>query len=387
MSQPSRIKTRRWLLIFLAVVVVAGIATGAYYWLQPVHSQSTITMTRGDIRATVTTNAQVRAVRSTRLAFPLSGQLTRVNVQEGDAVHGGDVLAELKSDEFDHRVAQYEIALAARMNELDRALAVPRAEDLDIAEASVKKAALALGLAEDNAQKHPSAENDAAREAAQADYDIAKANLDRLTRGPSEQELQSLRMAVANAQIELDSARATRDQTKLIAPYDGVVTEVDYQPGELVGGYNPIIGLADTTRLELLAEIDEIDVGGVMAGQSVEAHFDAFPGETVKGKVTQVFPSASNERGAMIYRARIQFDAGKLGIRPGMGATCKIATIEKKDVWLLPARAIKSAGTQKIVTVLIDGSTRNLVVQTGVSDGNQTEIVSGIEPGVEVIVE
>ncbi len=387
MSRPSKIKIRQILVTLLAVVLLIALSVGIYYWFQPVHSQSTITLTRGDIRATVNANARVQAIRTTRLAFPVSGQIAEVNVQEGDRVRAGDILAALKSDEFDQRVMQSELVLAARQNEMDRALAAPRAEDLEIAQASVKKTALALGLAQDNADKHPSAENNAARESAQADYDIAKANLDRLTRGPSEQDLQALRIAVTNAQIDLDNARRTQEQTKLLAPYDGVVTDVNFQPGEWVGGYNPVIALADTTKLELLAEIDEIDVGGVMPGQNVEVHFDAFPGETLKGQLEEVYPAASNERGAMIYRARIAFDAGNLGIRPGMGATCKIATVEKKDVWLLPARAIKSAGTQKIVTALIDGSTRNLVVQTGLSDGNQTEIISGLEPGIEVVIE
>jgi multidrug efflux pump subunit AcrA (membrane-fusion protein) len=105
------------------------------------------------------------------------------------------------------------------------------------------------------------------------------------------------------------------------------------------------------------------------------------------GKVEQVFPAASTQRGALVYQARISFDRGDLAIRPGMGATIKIATVEKKGVWLLPARAIKTAGTQKIVSALIDGSVRNVVIQTGLSDGNQTEVIDGLAPGTRVVVE
>jgi HlyD family secretion protein len=376
---------RRTLLILIAITVIGVL--GLYNLVQPARSVSTIAVTRGDISAQVNANARVRATRSARLAFPMSAQLARVLVQEGDAVKAGDLLAELKGDEFDRRVQQAELALASRQLDLERAQAAPRAEDLDIGQASLKKAALALAAAEDNAKKNPSTANDAAREAAQADYDAARANFDRLTRGPTDQELQQLKNAVASAGLDLDAARAAQAQTQLRAPYDGVITEVNAQPGELVGGFTPVIGIADLSHLELFADIDEIDVGAVAPGQSVDIRLDAFPGETVGGKLTQLFPAASTERGALVYHARISFDAGKLAMRPGMGATLKIATVEKKDVLLVPSRAIRNAGSQKIVLAIVDGAQQNVVVITGMSDGNVTEIVSGLKPGDKVIVE
>ena len=71
-----------------------------------------------------------------------------------------------------------------------------------------------------------------------------------------------------------------------------------------------------------------------------------------------------------------------------MGATVNIATLEKKNILLVPSRAIKNAGSQKIVVVRdADGSTRNVVVETGVTDGNQTEIISGVAEGTQLVLE
>jgi hypothetical protein len=70
-----------------------------------------------------------------------------------------------------------------------------------------------------------------------------------------------------------------------------------------------------------------------------------------------------------------------------MGATANIATVEKSDVLRLPSRAVKSAGSQHIVVVRDGGGTRNIVVETGLSDGNNTEIVSGIGEGTVVVIE
>jgi HlyD family secretion protein len=378
--------TQRRGLILLVALLAAG-SYALYQYFQPARSVPTSTVVRGDISATVTANARVRASRSARLSFPISGQLSRVQVEEGDLVKSGDVLAELKSEDFDRRVKQAELALSSRQLDLDRAQAPPSPQDIQIAQSNLKKAALALAIAQDNAKKNPSSANDAAQEAAQADYDSSRASFDRLTQGPPESEIQQLKNSIASAQLDLDAARAALTQTQLVAPYAGIVTEVDDQTGELVGGYSPVVGIADLSRLELLADIDEIDVGAVTAGQSVEVRFDTFPGETVQGKLTTLFPAASNIRGALVYNARISFDAGKLAVRPGMGATVKIATVDKKNVLLVPSRAIRNAGSQKIVTAIMNGAQVDVIVQIGLSDGTNTEIVSGLDVGEQIVIQ
>jgi HlyD family secretion protein len=148
-----------------------------------------------------------------------------------------------------------------------------------------------------------------------------------------------------------------------------------------------VIALADLSKLELLAEIDEIDVAEVNEGQSVELRFDAFPGEKAQGTLVRLFPAASNERGATVYPAIIALAPTELKLRPGMGATVNIATVERKDVLRVPARAVKAAGTQKIVEIQEGTDTRNVVVEVGLSDGNNTEIISGVSEGTVIIVD
>jgi HlyD family secretion protein len=373
-------------LLLVAAILLVAIAW--YIYANPGGKPgATVAVTRGDIRATVSANARVRAAKSARLAFPNSGLIANVNVQEGDTVKAGDVLAEMKSDEFDRRIKQAELNLASRQLDLSKAQSPPQTEELDIAQSNLKKAAVALAAAQDAYKKNATSANQGAQEIAQADYDIARDNFDRLTRGPSNADLQQLKNAVAAAQLDLDAARAAKAQTQLRAPFDGVVTQVNANPGELIGGFTPLLSLADTTNLELLADIDEIDVGAVAPNQTVEIRFDAFPGKTVNGSVTRLFPAASTDRGASVYQARVKFDASDLAIRPGMGATIKIATVERKNVLLLPSNAIKNAGPQKIVTMLINGARQNIVVLTGLSDGNETEIVSGLREGAMVVIE
>lgn len=380
---------RRPLFWIIFIVLVALAAGSAYFYFNPqnTRAQTTVLVSRGDLKATVNANGRVRAQKSVRLAFPLSGLLTKLNVQEGSAVKKDDVLAELDKREFERRVRQAELNLQAREQDLAQAQQPPQAQELEIAQQSLNKAAFVLAAAQDRYKQDPTEDNKIAQDLAQSDYDIARANFERATRGPSPSQLDALQRAIESAKIDLQNARDTLAETELKAPFDGVVTEVNGEVGQLVGGFNPVAGLADLSKLEILADIDEIDVGQVQEGQSVELRFDAFPGARATGKLTRLFPVANTDRGATVYRAVVALDPTELKLRPGMGATLNIATLEIKNVLRVPSRAIKSAGSQKIVVVQEGNQTRNVVVETGASDGNQTEIVSGVSEGTTIVVE
>lgn len=381
---------RRPLFWVVLAVLVAMVAGGAYFYFNPQNSttQSTASVSRGNIKAAVSANGRVRAEKTLRLSFPASGLITQVNVQEGDTVKQGDILATLDKREIERRVKQAEMNLQARQQDLAEAQQPPQAQELEIAQQSLKKAAFALAAAQDRYKKDATDDNKVAQDLAQSDYDIARANFERQTRGPSQKQLDDLQRAIDNAQLDLQNAREALSETELQAPFDGVITEVNVEAGSLLGGYNPVVGLADLTKLDILADIDEIDVGQVQEGQTTELRFDAFPGETATGKLIRLYPAANNDRGATVYRAVIALDPTGLKLRPGMGATANIATLEKKSVLTVPSRAIKSAGGQKIVVVRqANGTTQNVVVETGVSDGNQTEIVSGVDEGTVVVIE
>lgn len=375
-----------WVGFVLGLILVAS---GVYlYFNQPAaRAGTTVTVTRGDLKATVNANARVRAQKSVKLAFPLSGLVSKVNVQEGDDVQPGEVLIELDTSEISRRVKQAELNLQAREQDLDEAQQPPNTQDLEIAQQSLKKAALALAFAQDRYKNDATEQNRISQELAQSDYDIARATFERQTRGPSQGQLDDLNRAVESAKLDLQAAQESLAETRLQAPFAGIVTEVSAQPGQLLGGFNPVVSLADLTKLELVADIDEIDVADVNPGQSAELHFDAFPGETVHGTLTRLFPAATNDRGATVYQAIISLEPTELKLRPGMGATVNIATVEKKNVLRVPLRAVKNAGTQKIVVVQERGQARNVVVETGVSDGSNTEIISGVPEGAVIVVD
>ncbi len=366
-------------ILVLLVVSAAGVALSA-----PRLPANAVAVRRGDISASVSASGKIRAKKSAKLSLQQGGYVTSISKTEGDTVKAGDIIMSLKTDDATRRVKQAELNLASRQLDLQRAKAAPRDEDIDIARANLQKATAGSALAEANYTATPTPQNDALRLTARADLDIARANFNRVVNGPTQEELDALQNTVTGAQLDLDAARAALAQTQVTAPYAGTVTEIDVHEGELAGGYAQLAVVADIGSLEIATDIDEGDVAHAQPGQTVEVRLDAFPVERFTGKVTRLFPAASTQRGTTTYSAVVDFDPHGETVRPGMGVTMRIQTVEKNAVLLVPNRALKTAWTQKAVHILAPGTPRDVIVQTGVSDGNETEIVSGLSDGDQV---
>lgn len=374
--------------VLIAIFFIAVLTGGLWLvWsMQTPAPRSVAVVRRGDISAAVNATGKVRAPKSARLSLPMSGIVQSIVKMEGDTVTPGDVILVLRAEEIARRVRQAELNLLSRQLDLARGKAAPREEDIEIARAQLRKATLALAAAEAAYNANPSAQNDAAREIARADLEIARANFTRVTNGLSKEEMEGLQNAVTYAQLELENARAALAQTRLTAPFTATVTEIGVREGELVGGYTPLASIADLSALEIVAEIDEIDVAHVKVGQKVEVRFDAFPGERFAGILTRLFPAASAQRGSTVYTAIVEFDRRGFEVRPGMGASLHILTVEKQAVLLVPNRALTSVGMRKAVRIVAPGEPRDVIVEIGVSDGNETEIISGVNEGDQVLL-
>ena len=379
---PFKITRRRLLVgcgVFLLLIVVAIIAVTLP--LTRISPTASVAVRRGDISASVNSTGKARAKKTARLSLPVSGSVQNISRVEGDDVNMGDVILALRADDASRRVKQVELTLQSRQLDLARAKSSPRDEDIEIARANLRKATLAVAIAEAAYNASSTTQNDAAREIARADLDIARASFNRVTNGPTREELDALQNTVTIAQIDLDNAKTALAQTKLTAPFTSTVTEINVREGELVGGFSPLASVADLSALEIAADIDEIDVANVQVGQTVEVRFDAFPGEKFTGKLTRLFPASSTQRGTTVYSALVDFDARTFKVRPGMGANLKILTVEKKGVLLVPTRALKTTGTRKAVRIVAPGQPRDAIVEVGATDGNDTEIIQGVNEG------
>jgi HlyD family secretion protein len=224
---------------------------------------------------------------------------------------------------------------------------------------------------------------------AQINLDIAEEKLDAMTYDADDDEIEILEMQVDAAEQALAEAQKQLDEATITAPFDGLVASVYVEEEDIVLAATPIVHLIDLTSMELNAEVDEIDIPDVKLGQRAIIEVDALPDETLEGVVTLVGSLPIVEAGLVLYEAKIGFDVPQdLELKVGMSATADIIIHERSNVLLVPDRSVtKDSQGNDIVLVKIGDEIEERTVKTGISDGYQTEIISGLEEEDVVLVE
>ncbi|MHB1417516.1 MAG: HlyD family efflux transporter periplasmic adaptor subunit [Chloroflexota bacterium] len=311
--------------------------------------------------------------------------------------------------------ADYQAALA----NYNIKMAGPRPEDVAAATKSVDSATAQLASAQaklDEVQAGPTAEDLAIAQAAvsQAESQLA------LKRTPAtEADLQVARAAVDQAKAAVQSAQNNLDGATLVAPFDGVVASVNATAGETVSG--PLLTLVDPKGLRVDVSLAETDVAKVEVGQAATLTFEALGGQRLQGKVTAIAPSATVQSGVATYLVSLSIEGApqpregasgttsgqqpgaRTGVPPsgvaagagaadpskvkaGMTANASIIYTRKDNVLVVPNRAVRLQGQDRVVDVLVDGKTETRVVSVGMSNDQVTEILDGLEEGDQVLI-
>ena len=209
------------------------------------------------------------------------------------------------------------------------------------------------------------------------------------------------------AQAGLDNAKLNQGYKSLTAPFDGVILAENAQPGESVDpsgvlsaatqtstgdavgteGNSAILMAADK-GVTINATIDQNDIAQVSIGQDATITFDAMPGRVYKGKVVAVPQQGARVQNVPQYVVRIALDdnPGLEPPKPGMTATCTLQYV-KQSALAVATSAIRQEADKSLVTLLqTDGTKRIAAIQTGISNGQVTEIVSGLKQGDKVVL-
>lgn len=275
----------------------------------------------------------------------ISGTVVSLPVEVGDRVEEGELLAEL-----DATALQAEVDQAAA----DVALAVPR----------VRLAESTLARREELRANGLVSEEDI--EIARRDLEVARAQLE------------------AN-HARLRSAEIALGYTRISAPISGVVAEVSTREGETVAAAFAapnFVTIIDLDRLEVLAYVDETDIGRVRVGQQASFSVDTFPGVDFPARVMAIQPRAELQRSVVNYVVRLAFERpADFTLRPEMTAHVQVL-IEQRERVLTTARAtIKRSTGRQYVVVQRDGEWVEQDVTTGWRSENSVEILSGLREG------
>jgi HlyD family secretion protein len=162
--------------------------------------------------------------------------------------------------------------------------------------------------------------------AAQAQIDIAQAQLDRLKAGATSAQIAAAQAAVAQAEAGLQAAQAALNEATLIAPFDGMIAQIDTERGQVVGPGVPIVSIADLNQWEVdTDDLSEVDVINVQPDQAVTMTFDALPGVKLNGRVLAITPKSQTKRGDVTYTVKIVIENPDPRLKWGMTAQVEIA--------------------------------------------------------------
>ncbi len=299
-------------------------------------------------------------------------------------------------------------ALAAAQAQLDRLLAGATEEQVNAANANVAGASAQREAAQAQLNLLLAGSTDAQIAAARAQLAQAQSALAALVNGPSDERLDIAEAQVEQARIGLEEARDRLARATLVAPFEGIVTRLLVKGGEWTMAGNPVMTLADLSAVELELAVDEVDIGSVAVGQPALVTLETWPDKELPATVTRIAPMASTQTGVVTYRVYLTLDADNsemgfttlatesvdaLVIRPGMTANAEIITRHLAGVLLVPNRAIRADRARGRYTVeRVTGGdegtpqTETVEVTIGIRGAAQTQVLSGLQAGDEVLI-
>lgn len=429
-------KSRKWIwisLIALAVIFVAvkvfggGKDKGEKVSVEKVSKRTVI--------ETVTASGQIYPEVEVKISPDISGEIVELNVEEGDSVKKGQVLARifadlyaLQRDEASSQVSQSQATVANSEAAL---------EALNATLSQQKQAYERNKTLYDQKviSKAEFEQVEATYRSAQANYNAAQKNI------------LSLKAGVQSAQTGLTRANKDLGRTTLVAPMNGVISSLKVKKGERVAGNSFNVGtemmtVADMSVIEVRVDVGENDIVKVNIGDSADIEVDAYNNRKFKGIVTKIASStnssSSQTSGATQdvtnYEVRIRLDSNsyrdlinrsgntkKFPFRPGMNASADIKTMRKDNVLAVPITAVNARvknsdqsladkkkekeangpadqeqetkpamsgdeGLEEVVFVLQpDNTVKKTVVKSGIQDINYIELVTGLKEGDQVV--
>ena len=353
----------------LVIVAVAAIAALAVWLLSGGKKEEKITfdtaaVAPANIMNSITATGTIEPVTSVTVGTQVSGIVSKLFVDYNSVVKKGQVIAELDKTN-----------LMSQLNTAKTQLATAQSQ-LNYQTANYKryKTLFEKGLV------------------AADDFDNAK-----LSYTQAKEQVVSAKEEVQRAQTNLGYATIT-------SPIDGVVLSKSVEEGQTVAASFSTPELftiaQDLTNMQVVADVDEADIGDVKEGERVTFTVDAYPDDTFKGEVKQVRQEATTTNNVVTYEVVISAPNADLKLKPGLTANVTIYTAERKGVLSVPSKALRftpqkeTVGKMKIVDVAnaknkvwtIEGN--SIVahkVNIGMTDGTNTQIVGGIAEVTKVV--
>jgi len=401
------------------------VALGGWFWQKKGGAQKadylTAAVTAGNLAVTITASGTVEPVQSLNLSFKNPGTVKTVAVEQGQEVKEGQLLmaqedleqlsqlasarASLRSArarlaELQNGSLPEEIAQLKAEEESSRVAKDTASKQLERVEQLVKEGAATQKELDDAQSSYSSALS--SWQQAQSKLKLAEA-------GSRPEQIEQARASVEAAEAQVRLAESNLEATRLLAPFDGIVAEVNATVGQRVTGVT-VSGADNTSRpllsvvskkLRVRAQVNEADVGQVAVGQEATFVVNAFPERKFSARVSAVSPQAITVSNVQFYEVLLEIEGDTAGLKAGMPCNVEIVKEAKSKVLTVPRQALSfarsyasaqnlklpgaSTQNQGVVLVLNKGQLELRPVQTGISNSQAVEITGGLTEGELVV--
>jgi HlyD family secretion protein len=361
-------KTLRWSLL---AVVIAALGAVTWHYTRPVPVEIvTQPVEIGQVEKIVanTRAGTVEACRRAKLSPSIGGQIAKLPVKEGDNVTAGQLLLELWNDDL---VAQTVLAES----------------EVTSAESRAKSACLQAEVAQREADRQIKLRRSGSASEEQADKTITRAL-------SLQAECEAARAAVQTSRARVGVAKANLDRTRLTAPFNGIIAQINGELSEFVTPSPigiptpPAVDIVDVSCFYVTAPIDEVDAAAIDVGLPAIISLDAFGDRHFSGRVRRIAPFVMDrEKQARTVDVEVEFTRPEdfKHLLAGYSADVEIVLDARKDTLRIPTQAILD-GKRVFVYLPNRSVIRERSIQTGLSNWEYSEVVSGLKPGEQVVV-
>jgi HlyD family secretion protein len=442
---------RKWkvlLIVFLALLVTGGIFASIKMNQRGIVTVQTGRVVRGDLTAVVTASGEVKPKNYINLGANAQGPLTAIYVKEGDHVRKGQVVAQIENTQPTADVAAQKAAINSALADSAASEAAAKAADdsINTALAGLEKAKAELERTKLNMERAEQLYKD--KLIAKQDYDQKKAEYDSAGASIKDAETRiaqarsmknqylaqenSAQRRVAQVQAGLTRINDILDKFAVIAPLDGIVTNLPVRVGETVvpgiqsSTASTVMTVADMSLITAEVKVDETDIVNVKLDQQTDVTIDAIPNKTFKGHVIEIgntailrstglaaSQSAVSSQEAKDFKVVIALDNPPDEIRPGLSCTAKVVTATRQKALTIPIQALTvrqkgelapqpKAGVQAAskvdpaldkankeeiqgVFVVTNGKAEFRKVDTGITGATDIEVLNGLKESDEII--
>ncbi len=320
------------------VIILIIIILGLLFWLgstsKPPVAYQLETVKPLDIKTTIAASGIINGENSSNLKFKLSGKLAYHNVQAGDTVKAGEIIAGLDTQDL-------QIALQQAQNTYRSAQAAAEKAEDDV---------------KDNADDETFAQK-ATRTAAQVSRD--------------------------NAYDSVKAAQRAFQDTVIVAPIDGIVTATTGVPGQIVSAADTIAQIIDFSKIYFEAEVDEADIPLIQLGQSAEVTLNAYNDQIFTGTVAEIKPTTkTTTSGATVIIVKIDLSGSNIKPIAGLNGQAEIIQQQKNQVLAIPLESLRNDDT---VVKKVNQEYQVVKVSTGLKSDTEVEVTSGLAIDDQVV--